>query len=95
MECKLGYDITVEFRSITVLLATQAMINMGEIQDPITGERKSDQYGALMFIQMLDVLETKTKGNLSPEEATFLNEVRVNLDKVYNKKFFSGNSNEN
>jgi hypothetical protein len=94
MERKLGYNVTVDIKSIAVLLATQAMINMGEIQDPITTERKNDMEGALVFIQLLDVLETKTKGNLTPEETSFLSNIKENLDKVYNKKYFSGNQHE-
>jgi hypothetical protein len=95
MECKLGYNVTVDIKSIAVLLATQAMINMGEIQDPITTDRKDDMDGALVFIQLLDVLDAKTKGNLTPEETAFFADVRENLDKIYNKKYFSGNKHEN
>ncbi len=90
MECKLGYNVTVDIKSIAVLLATQAMINMGEIQDPVSMERKNDIQGASVFIQLLEVLDKKTKGNLTPEEQAFLAEIRENLDLVYNKKFFAG-----
>jgi hypothetical protein len=90
MECKLGYNVTVDIKSIAVLLATQAMINMGEIQDPVSMERKNDIQGASVFIQLLEVLDKKTKGNLTPEEQAFLAEIRENLDHVYNKKFFAG-----
>ncbi|MGE5340467.1 MAG: DUF1844 domain-containing protein [Candidatus Omnitrophota bacterium] len=86
----MGYEVTANINSIVLLLATQAMINMGEIQDPITGQRRDDMQGALVFLQLLDVLETKTKQNLTPEEATFMAEVKENLDKIYNKKYFSG-----
>ena len=76
-----------DIKAIVLLLATQAMINLGEITDPITGESKYDLQGATTFIQLLDILELKTRGNLAPEEEEFLADVRDNLDKVYNKKF--------
>lgn len=69
------------------MLATQAMINLGEIQDPVSHESKNDLEGALLFIELLEILDEKTRGNLTEEEATFITDVRDNLDKVYNKKF--------
>ena len=83
-----------DIKAIIILLATQAMINMGEIQDPVTQEAKDDLEGAALFLELLDVLETKTKGNLTAVEETFFTEVRKNLDKVYNKKINAGYYNE-
>ena len=68
------------------MLATQSMINLGEIQDPMSGDFKNDVEGARTFMQLLNVLGQKTKGNLTPEEDKFLLEVKDNLAKVYNKK---------
>jgi len=76
-----------DIKAIILLLATQTMINLGEILDPITGESKYDLEGATTFIQLLDVLKLKTRENLTPEEETFLADIRDNLDRVYNKKF--------
>ena len=84
-----------DIKAVILLLATQAMINMGEIQDPVTQESKDDLEGVALFIELLDVLETKTRGNLTDQEMTFLAEVRENLDKVYNKKLNAGYYNEN
>jgi len=84
-----------DIKAIIILLATQAMINMGEIRDPVTQEPKNDLEGAALFIELLDVLETKTKGNLTASEESFFSEVRENLDEVYNKKLNAGYHNEN
>lgn len=81
----------IDVKSIIVLLATQAMINLGEIKDPITGAAKDDPAGAYVFIQLLVVLEEKTRGNLSAEEEAFLSEIKTNLDAVYKKKTNAGN----
>lgn len=83
-----------DIKAIIILLATQAMINMGEIPDPVTQESKDDLEGAALFIGLLNILETKTKGNLTATEETFFSEVRENLDRVYNKKLNAGYYNE-
>lgn len=75
-----------DIKAIILLLATQAMINLGEIRDPITTEAKFDLEGATVFLELLDVLANKTKGNLTDEEETFLSDIRNNLDQLYNKK---------
>lgn len=75
-----------DIKAIIVMLATQAMINMGEIKDPITQESKDDLDGAATFIKLLDVLRLKTKGNLTSQEEAFFNEVRENLDIVFKKR---------
>jgi hypothetical protein len=81
-EVKMEKDI----KAVIVMLATQSMINLGEIRDPLSGESKNDLEGARTFIQLIEVLGQKTKGNLTPEEEKFLLEVKNNLTKVYNKK---------
>lgn len=83
---KMQEDIRRDIRSIIVLLATQGMINLGEIKDPISNTHKIDLEGARLFIDRLEVLEKKTKGNLSTEEEGFLTEVLSNINKVYEKK---------
>lgn len=82
--------MNADIKSIFVLLGTQAMINMGEIKDPMTQEIKHNLEGAAVFIRLLDVLDEKTRGNLSEEEDHFLQEMRENLEKVFNKKMNAG-----
>lgn len=82
--------MTIDIRSIVIMLSTQAMINMGEISDPMSGEAKHDLDGAAAFIQLLTVLSEKTKGNLTPDEALFLQEMQKNLDQVFKKKINAG-----
>lgn len=75
-----------DIKAIILMLATQSMINLGEIQDPMSGEFKNDPAGAETFIRLIDVLEEKTMGNLTTGEEQFLSEVKDNLAEVYNKK---------
>jgi Domain of unknown function (DUF1844) len=75
-----------DIKSIIVLLATQAMINLGEIKDPMTAESNLNFEGADLFMKLLNVLEAKTAGNLTEDEAAFMTDIMENLDKVYHNK---------
>ena len=56
-------------------LATQAMVSMGVVRNPLTNkaERRLDQ--AKHFIDTLQVLQEKTEGNRTPEESQILDGV--------------------
>ena len=53
-------------------LATQAMIFMGAIANPLTGQPDVDFEQARYVIDTLAMLNEKTKGNLEPDEETTL-----------------------
>lgn len=64
-------------------LATQALIALGQIANPITQQAEVDMDQARHFIDTLDVLEKKTTGNLTPEESQMLEQVLHELRMVY------------
>lgn len=56
-----------------VLQQTQmALMFLGQISHPEKGEPIQDLEGASLFIDTLEMLEAKTKGNLKPEEEAML-----------------------
>jgi hypothetical protein len=67
--------------------ATQALIELGEIKNPITKltERAPDR--AKFTIDMLQVIRDKTKNNLSPEEQQFVDGALYELRMKYVKLF--------
>lgn len=69
-----------------MLLATQGMINLGEIKDPVSNENILNLDGAAVFVELLEELEVKTRGNLTDEEDAFLIDILTDLKKVYDKK---------
>lgn len=75
-----------DINSIVILLATQSMINLGEIKDPVTNEININLNNAKLFIDLLQELKAKTKGNLSDKESDFINEILNNLTEIYNNK---------
>jgi hypothetical protein len=75
-------DIT----AIITLLATQSMIHLGEIPDPLTKETSISLDRAQIFIDLLSILKKKTEGNLSRDEQDFFDDVLTNLNQVFQKK---------
>ncbi|HEX7008578.1 MAG TPA: DUF1844 domain-containing protein [Phycisphaeraceae bacterium] len=60
------------FLTLISTLATQALFAMGAVADPRTGQRYQNLDLARHHIDLLGVLEEKTKGNLTDEEAATL-----------------------
>jgi hypothetical protein len=53
-------------------LATQALVCLGELENPFSKTMEADLPEAQFHIDMLEILQTKTKGNLTPEESRML-----------------------
>ena len=69
-----------DFKGLMGVLASQAIMGLGAYTDPKTGGVVIDLPGAKFAIDLLAVLDEKTKGNISEEEAgeltNVLNELR-------------------
>jgi len=75
-----------DIKAIALLLTTQAMINLGEIENPVTKNKIIDMAGAEVFVELLHVLKDKTEGNLTQTEEDFISELLENVDRVFDKK---------
>jgi len=60
------------FETLVSTMVTQALFAMGAIPDPRTGERIQHLDLARHHIDMLTVLEEKTKGNLNEDETKLI-----------------------
>jgi len=67
------------FGGLVESLASQALLYMGAVRDPMTGQTHQDLHQAQTMIEMLGMLDEKTKGNLSKDESEMLKQV---LDEV-------------
>jgi hypothetical protein len=76
----------LEFSSIVVLFYFPALVQLGLMEDPASGERREDMILAKRNIDLLDLLKDRTKGNLEEEEAKFLEDVLSQLKMAYLKK---------
>jgi hypothetical protein len=53
-------------------LSAQALMQFGEIPNPLTGSRSANLDYARYTLQLLEVLQAKTAGNRTPEEDEYL-----------------------
>ncbi len=71
------------FPLIVSSFTVQALIAMGDIQNPATGQQESDLDAAKFSIDMLQVLADKTQGNLTDEEDNMLQNALYDLRMRY------------
>jgi len=70
----------LSFIAFVVSLASTAAIHFGDVPDPTSGERTEPNLeGAAQMIEILSLLEAKTKGNLTLEERQLLEQVLYEL----------------
>ena len=72
--------------SLSVLvstLAAQAMTAMGHLPDPVEGHSVVRPDLAKHYIDMIGVLDEKTKGNLTPDEAGMMENVLHELRMIF------------
>jgi len=53
-------------------IAAQTLMQMGEIENPFAGEKRVDLQSARYSIEVIAMIEEKTKGNLTPDEERYL-----------------------
>ncbi len=70
-----------DFSGFIAGLYTQTLLSMGLIGDPRTGEKRVELKEAQFLIDTIGMLEQKTRGNLSEQEAGYmqgiLNDLRM------------------
>ena len=64
-------------------MASQALLFLGEIENPFTGKKEQDLEQAKYTIDMLQVLREKTAGNITPDESKLLDGVLYDLRMRY------------
>lgn len=69
----------VNFNSLIFSLSSSALLHLGEIADPQSGQKKKDLQMAKHTIDTIAMLKEKTKGNLTGEEQKFVDSVLTDL----------------
>ena len=67
------------FAHLVIQNTNMALMFVGKVPNPETNERVFDLEAARMFIDQLEMLEVKTKGNLSREEEKLLHQSLTHL----------------
>jgi Domain of unknown function (DUF1844) len=70
----------IDFAGFVLSLATTAAVQFGDIPDPNTGQRaEPNLLAAGQMIEILTMLQAKTKGNLLPPEAQLIEDLLYEL----------------
>lgn len=63
--------------------AVQTLVHLGRMSNPMTGQTSVDLPNAKYSIDILGILQEKTKGNLTPEESEYLSNLLRDLRMEY------------
>jgi hypothetical protein len=78
-----GEKTTILFTQMIFQLSSLASMLLGKFPHPETGETKRDLEAAQVIIDQLEMLETKTKGNLNKDEEQLLKQTLMSLRMAY------------
>ncbi len=77
----------VDMSTFIMSLSSSVLVYLGEVPDPETGEKTTCNMDmARHTIDLLGMLEEKTKGNLTPDEREMLNSILFELRMKYVQK---------
>ncbi len=73
----------INFPTFIISLSTQALMHLGEIPNPLTGKVEKEIQAAKQTIDIVSLLEEKTRGNLDRGEEKLMEEVLYDLRMKY------------
>jgi hypothetical protein len=76
----------INFMTFVMSLNASAMVHLGMIEDPGSGEISKNLTLGKQTIDILGILEQKTKGNLSRDEENMLKDILYDLRILYVKE---------
>lgn len=76
-------ELSQRFIEFVMMHAQNAALFLGQIPNPKTGQGEVNLELAKMFIDQLAMIQEKTRGNLTNEEATVLRNTLSNLQMAY------------
>ncbi|MFL6528103.1 MAG: DUF1844 domain-containing protein [Chthoniobacterales bacterium] len=79
----LSGELTQRFIEFVMMQAQNAALFLGQIPNPQTGQGEVNLDLAKMFIDQLAMIQEKTRGNLTSEEATVLRNTLSNLQMAF------------
>jgi hypothetical protein len=76
----------IDFSTFVLSLNSSVLVQLGLIEDPATGQKGKNLPMAKQTIDLLSMLEEKTQGNLSEQEANILKNLLYELRLLYVKE---------
>ena len=76
----------INFPTFIASLNASALLHLGAIEDPTTGKKEKNLPMAKQTIDILSMLEEKTAGNLTTDEASLIKNILYDLRIMYVKE---------
>ena len=73
----------INFSTFIISLSTQALMHLGEIASPLSGKVEIDVPVAKQMIDIIGMLQQKTRGNLDPGEDRLIEDILYDLRMKY------------
>jgi hypothetical protein len=73
----------INFSTFVISLSTQALMHLGEIANPLTGQIEADTAVAKQMIDIIGMLREKTRGNLNAGEDRLIEDILFDLRMKY------------
>ena len=73
----------INFSTFIISLSTQALMHLGEIANPLSGKSENDIPVAKQMIDILGMLQEKTRGNLDTGEERLIEDILFDLRMKY------------
>jgi hypothetical protein len=73
----------INFSAFVISLSTQALMHLGEIANPLSGQADKDIPMAKQMIDILGMLREKTRGNLNGGEERLMEDILFDLRMKY------------
>lgn len=80
---KAGQMPEANFQVFLAGLYTQTLMALGQVENPVTGEKRRSMPEAQYLIDTIEMLRDKTKGNLEQQESTYLENLLYDLQMRY------------
>jgi hypothetical protein len=77
---------TINFATFIFSLNSSALVQLGLMEDPMTGQRTKNLPLAKQTIDVIAMLEEKTRGNLDVDEAAMIKNILYDLRILYVKE---------
>ena len=76
----------INFATFIFSLNSSALVQLGLMEDPMTGEKSKNLPLARQTIDIISMLEEKTRGNLDKDEAAMIKNILYDLRILYVKE---------
>lgn len=73
----------INFSTFVISLSTQVLMHLGEVANPLSGKAEIDVPVAKQMIDILGMLQEKTRGNLDANEARLMEDLLFDLRMKY------------